>query len=202
MIGHLQGILVEKRPPHLIIDVNGVGYEVQSSMNTIFRLPDEQERVHLYTHLVIREDDHSLYAFYDIDERNLFRHLLKVNGVGPKVALAILSGIDGTAFVSCVLNNDIASLTRVPGIGKKTAERLIIEMRDRLADWRPTNLTAGVDNPSSACDNLNGAMTEAVSALIALGYKPHEATRAIKQIAQPDMDCEALIRAALQGISA
>lgn len=201
MIGHIRGILFEKRPPHLIIDVNGIGYEMRSSMNTIFRLPEVQEKVHLYTHLVIREDAHSLYAFYDTDERHLFRQLLKVNGVGPKVALAILSGIDSQGLVCCVLDNDITSLIRVPGVGKKTAERLIIEMRDRLADWQPATIAAQTVQ-AGASEQPNSATAEAVSALIALGYKPHEATRAIQQISQPDMDCETLIRSALQGIAA
>ncbi|PTB98199.1 Holliday junction branch migration protein RuvA, partial [Marinobacter sp. Z-F4-2] len=135
MIGRLTGLLLEKQPPWMVVDVHGVGYELEASMNTFVALPAPGEQVMLYTHLTIRDDAHLLYGFGREHERALFRALIKVNGVGPKLALAILSGMDEDAFMRCVRDDDSKALTKLPGVGKKTAERLIIEMRDRFPDW-------------------------------------------------------------------
>ena len=136
MIGRLRGILLEKQPPQLLLDLNGICYELQAPMSTFYRLPEIGQSITLYTHLIVREDAHLLYGFSQEHERTLFRTLIKVSGVGPKSALTILSGIEADAFVRCVMDNDVASLSPLPGIGKKTAERLVVEMRDRLADWQ------------------------------------------------------------------
>lgn len=185
MIGRLRGILLEKQPPHLLIDVNGVGYEIQASMTTFYQLPEINQTVNLYTHFVVREDAQLLFGFYTQQERVLFRALLKVNGVGPKLALTILSGVSPEEFTRCVNNNDSASLVRLPGVGKKTAERLIIEMRDQNFDFVITTQSSEQD---------------AVNALIALGYKPHEATRALQGIEIAQQSSEELIRFALKRI--
>jgi Holliday junction DNA helicase RuvA len=181
MIGRLRGILLEKQAPHLLIDVNGVGYEVQASMTTFYQLPEINKEINLYTHFVVREDAQLLFGFASLEERVLFRALLKVNGVGPKLALTILSGVSPEEFTRCINNSDSASLVRLPGVGKKTADRLIIEMRDH-------NFV--VTTQSSEQD--------AVSALIALGYKPHEATRALHGIETSTQSSEELIRVALK----
>lgn len=196
MIGRLQGTLLEKTPPWLLIDVSGLAYEVESSMFTFYRLPDVGQAVTLHTHLVVREDAQLLYGFTHLHERALFRNLIKVSGVGPKLALAILSGIEPDNFVSCVMQNDTTSLMRVPGIGKKTAERLIIEMRDRLRDWQMESGTLLSDTIVTG----DKATQEAISALISLGYKPAEAKQAITEVGkdQGTQSSEALIREALR----
>ncbi len=196
MIGRLRGILAEKRPPQLLVDVNGVGYEVEAPMGTIFQLPEAGAEVTLFTHLVVREDAQLLYGFHSEAERSLFRSLLKVNGVGAKLALAILSGISADEFARSVQENDTAALVRLPGIGKKTAERLIIEMRDRLDDWQPAPLLPGAAPAPKAV--VRDEQKDAVSALIALGYKPPEASRLVSAVAEEGMESEALIRAALK----
>ena len=205
MIGRLRGELLEKHPPQLLVEVNGVGYELEASMNTFYRLPERGGQVLLYTHFVVREDAQLLYGFADRGERSLFRALIKVNGVGPKLALTILSGIDTESFVRAVHQGDTASLVRLPGIGKKTAERLIVEMKDRLKELQ-------VSGPaefqlSSPGDAMVAAVpdvaSEAESALVALGYKPAEATRAIGQAAKlagAQASCETLIRQALKSM--
>jgi len=202
MIGRLTGTLIQKQPPFLLLDVSGVGYEVQCSMTTFYKLPEVNQTITLHIHHVVREDGQYLFGFYQLTERALFRDLLKVNGVGPKVALAILSGIDPDGFVRSVMDNDVTRLQKVPGIGKKTASRLVMEMRDRLADWQPTTLSGNVDGIQGNAGLGENAIQEAISALIALGYKPQESTRVIRSIEQPDMSCEALIRTALKGIAA
>jgi holliday junction DNA helicase RuvA len=193
MIGCLRGILVEKQPPLLMLDVAGVGYEIYAPMSTFYHLPDLQQSVTLLTHLVVREDAHLLYGFYQSQERNLFRALIKVNGVGPKLALAILSGIATQEFVQCVRDNDISRLVNIPGIGKKTAERLVIETRDALADW-------AVDNAAQHLAPSQRYIQDAISALTSLGYKPVDAQRAIKQVEQQGANSEELIRLALQNM--
>lgn len=206
MIGKIRGILVEKRAPCLIIELaHGLGYELEAPMSTFYRLPELGQPIVLYTHLTVREDAHLLYGFSELRERSLFRALIKVNGVGPKLALTILSSFEPQAFALCVNHGDSASLTRVPGIGKKTAERLIVEMRDRLSDpfaleqgGEPLLLAAN-SMPSS---RLNSAVQEAMSALIALGYKTQEASKAISQIDVTDLSCEAIIRQVLQKVMA
>jgi len=191
MIGSLRGRIASKAPPQLTVDVGGLGYELEAPMSTFFHLPAVGEEVRLLTHLVVREDAHVLYAFATEDERRLFRSLIKVSGVGPKIALALLSGISVSAFAQCVLNEDISALTRVPGIGRKTAERLIVEMRDRLA---APQATAGA--PLAAPARAEG---EAYGALVALGYRPAEAARLLKAVGPGTHSTEELIRRALQG---
>lgn len=201
MIGRLQGILVEKQPPSLLIDVNGVGYEVDAPMSTFYNLPATGERISLHTHLVVREDAQLLYGFYTQTERAMFRSLIKVSGVGAKVALAILSGISAGDFARCVQDDDTASLVKLPGIGKKTAERLIVEMRDRIKDWGGSatdfvSATSPLQSPASASDPVR----EAIAALVSLGYKPAEASRMIQAIGSTaDLPTEEIIRAALKG---
>jgi Holliday junction DNA helicase RuvA len=197
MIGRIKGVLIEKSPPDICVDVQGVGYELQVPMNTFYRLPEIDHPVSLYTHFVVREDAQLLYGFYEARERELFRAVIKVNGVGPKLGLAILSGIETGDFVRMVHNDDVAALTKVPGIGKKTAERLLIEMRDKLKDWpesREAELALEGARPVS--DNL--ATDEAISALLALGYKPKDAEKAIKSVAADGMTSQELIRQALK----
>lgn len=196
MIGRIKGTLLEKTPPDILIDVNGVGYELQVPMNTFYQLPEVNESVILYTHFVVREDAQLLYGFYDIQERSLFRALIKINGVGPKLGLAILSGIESREFVRVVRNNDVNALVSLPGIGKKTAERLIIEMRDKLQDWYQEGEEA-VDIGSQPI-GANQAVEEAESALVALGYKPKDAAHAVKLVAGEGMSNQELIRQALK----
>lgn len=201
MIGWLQGHILEKQAPYLLLNVNGVGYELQAPMTTFYAL-ENLGTVELFTHLVVREDAQQLYGFASRDERSLFRNLIKVNGVGPKLALAILSGMDVPRFVLCVQTDDVTSLVKIPGIGRKTAERLLIEMRDRLKDWYVDGdaalpqTTADAGQPQT---NSRLLVQEAESALIALGYKPQEAAKMIQAVNNDDMQtAEALIRAALK----
>jgi len=195
MIGSVRGRIASKTPPQLMVDVGGLGYELEAPMSTFFHLPAVGEEVSLLTHLVVREDAHVLYAFATEAERRLFRSLIKVSGVGPKIALALLSGISVEAFSRCVVNEDITALTKVPGIGRKTAERLIIEMRDRL---KGPETSAG-DMPVATA--AASPESEAYGALIALGYRPAEATRLLKAAGPGTHSTEELIRRALQGAS-
>jgi Holliday junction DNA helicase RuvA len=192
MIGSLRGRIASKTPPQLTVDVGGLGYELEAPMSTFFHLPAVGEEVRLLTHLVVREDAHVLYAFGTEEERRLFRSLIKVSGVGPKIALALLSGISVPAFAECVQREDIAALTRIPGVGRKTAERLIVEMRDRLS--APPAGSGAAAGPAGA-----SAETEAYGALVALGYRPAEATRLLKAVGPGTHSTEELIRRALQG---
>ncbi len=200
MIGRLRGEIVYKRPPQLLLDVNGVGYELEAPMSTFYTLPDAGATVTLSTHLLVREDAHILYAFADEGEREMFRALLKVNGVGAKMALAILSGMNAAEFRRCVMMDDTAALTRLPGIGKKTAERLIVEMRDRVEK----SVEAGEAMPAMtgatghATPAPVDAVEEAVQALIALGYKPQEASRMVSKVEHQDRRSEEIIRDALK----
>lgn len=197
MIGQLRGIILAKQPPQLVLDVQGVGYEIDAPMGTFYRLPEIGQEVTLFTHLVVREDAHHLYGFFAASERLLFRTLLKVNGVGPRLGLTILSSIEPEEFVRCVVNNDTAHLTCLPGIGKKTAERLVIEMRDKLAAWQQTAPPAAM-NLVAATPARNQVVQDAISALIALGYKPQEASRAIARVDENALTSEAMIRQALK----
>jgi Holliday junction DNA helicase RuvA len=195
MIGRLRGILLEKKPPQLLLDVQGVCYEIEAPMSTFYVLPEAGADLVVHTHLIVREDAHLLYGFASLDERRLFRALIKVNGVGAKLALTILSGIESAEFAQCIQLGDMDRLVRLPGIGKKTAERLIVEMRDRLKDWEtgPTPLAA----PGHA--NISrSAEADAISALINLGYKPQEASRMVLAVAAEAMSSEAIIREALR----
>ncbi len=193
MIGSLQGRIASKTPPQLTIDVGGVGYELEAPMSTFFHLPAVGHEVRLLTHLVVREDAHVLYGFGSEEERWLFRSLLKVSGVGPKIALALLSGLSVEAFALCIRGQDAAALTRVPGIGRKTAERLIVEMRDRLGAAEGDGAQGGARPPAASPEG------EAFDALVALGYKPAEATRLLKAAGPGTHSTEELIRRALQG---
>lgn len=194
MIGFLKGRLAVKQPPMLMVDVNGVGYEMEAPMSTFYVLPAAGEAVALFTHLVVREDAHILYAFGTDGERRLFRGLLKVSGVGPKLALGILSGASVEDFLRTIEAEDVAMLTRIPGIGRKTAERVIIEMRDSVKKLSmPPAGTGAVD--AGATVSPQG---EAYSALIALGYKPPEVARLLKSIDEPGLSTTEIIRRALK----
>ena len=192
MIGRLKGIVIDKQAPDLVLDVNGVGYELLLPLNTFFDIPEVGETITLHTHFVVREDAQQLYGFSQLEERALFRHLIKVNGVGPKMALAILSGMSTDQFVRCVRSDDLAALVKVPGVGKKTAERLLIEMRDKL-----DNMAEGTEeNLPTASKDINA---EAESALTALGYRPQDAAKMVNRVAGDNLTtAEQLIRAALK----
>lgn len=196
MIGRLKGILLERQAPRLLLDVNGVGYEVDAPMTTFYELPGVGEVVTLHTHFVVREDAQLLYGFLRESDRSLFRTLIKVSGVGPKLALAILSGMSADEFVGCVQRGDSAALTRVPGVGKKTAERLVVEMRDRVKDWQGVSLS--LDAVSKAAEPVVDALKDAISALVALGYKPPEASRMVNAVASEGLASEEIIRLALR----
>jgi Holliday junction DNA helicase RuvA len=196
MIGRLFGKILHKSPPMLLIDVQGVGYEVEAPMSTFYQLPETGAEIHLYTHLVVRDDAHLLFGFATENERHLFRSLIKVNGVGAKMGLTILSGMEAEDFVRCIRDGDTIRLTRLPGVGKKTAERLIIEMRDRLKNL---NISSdAVPAHGVGASTSNSQADDAVSALISLGYKPQEASRYVLAVATPDMSSEEIIREALK----
>ncbi len=198
MIARLRGVLIEKQAPEIVVDVNGVGYEVLVPMTTLYTLPALGDEVSLYIQMIVREDAHSLFGFNDTRGRQLFRDLIKVNGVGPKLALTIMSGIDSNDFVRCVQDGDTASLVRLPGVGKKTAERLVMEMRGRLASWAPDQAVSQVSLPETP--SASAILAEAEAALVALGYKPQEASRAINALDTEGQSSEALIRAALKNM--
>ena len=195
MIGRIHGILLQKEPPAMLVDVGGIGYELEAPMTTFYDLPSTGSEVTLYTHLVVREDAHLLFGFSRLSQRSLFRSLLKVNGIGPRVALAILSGMNEDEFALCVSSEDIARITKVPGIGKKTAERLIVEMRDKVE-------AGDVALPSGATSVVpTDPASEAVSALMALGYKGNEASRLVRNVSGEDLTTEDIIRQALRNIA-
>ena len=194
MIGFVRGKLAAKTPPHLTVDVGGVGYDIEAPMSTFYTLPAVGSDVRLLTHLVVREDAHILYGFGSPEERALFRNLLKVSGVGPKMALSILSGVSVAGFANCVKLQDAASLTKIPGVGRKTADRLLVEMRDRL-----DSLSEAASAGSPFVNAENRVEGEAWSALVALGYKPTEVTQMLKPFAGQSASAEDLIRKALQG---
>lgn len=196
MISRLRGVLIEKQPPLLVIDVQGVGYEVLAPMPTFYNLPEIKNEISLLTHFVVREDAQILYGFINESDRSLFRDLIRVSGVGPKLALSILSSMELPTFVQCIHENNTGRLIRIPGVGKKMAERLVIEMRDRLKNWQTTTLT-----PSTAPLITQGITTpveDAISALVSLGYKPTDARRWVQGVAEEGLTSEVLIRRALQ----
>jgi holliday junction DNA helicase RuvA len=200
MIGRLKGTLLEKQAPRLLLDVNGVGYEVEVPMTTLYRLPELGQSVTLHTHFVVREDAQLLYGFFEKAERELFRQLIKVNGVGPKMALAILSGMEGAEFVRCVQDHDINTLVKLPGVGKKTAERLLVEMQDRLKEfsqWLP-QLPSTMPTTGKRTEKIE--ISEAESALIALGYRPQEAAKAIAALNTDGLRSEDIIKQALRNM--
>ena len=188
MIGRLRGIIIEKQPPLVLIEVGGVGYEVHMPMTCFYELPEAGQEAIVFTHFVVREDAQLLYGFNNKQERTLFKELIKTNGVGPKLALAILSGMSAQQFVNAVEREEVGALVKLPGIGKKTAERLIVEMKDRFKGLHGDLFTPAADL----------AEQEAVAALVALGYKPQEASRMVSKIARPDASSETLIREALR----
>ena len=196
MIGRLRGILLWKSAPHVLVEVQGIGYEVEVSFPTFFKLPAVGQEITLYTHLIVREDAHMLYGFASESERDMFRSLIKVNGVGAKMAATILSGITVDDFVRSVRDNDIARLVKLPGVGKKTAERLMIEMRDRLDVKASTVLPIKIDAGTPPSES--NAVNDAISAMVALGYKPADASRMVLRVDSDGLACEEIIRRALQ----
>ena len=199
MIGHLSGTLLDKHTNDILLDVGGVGYEVSLTMNAWFGLPDTGEPVSLYTHLVVREDAQLLYGFSGQRERALFRELTRISGIGPKVALAILSGMDTSALVAAIQRDDVAAMVKIPGVGKKTAERLLIELRDRLAglpEFAAVESVAGREGELPALDDLR---TEAELALSALGYKPADVRKMLDSAPAELTSVEQLVRFALRG---
>ena len=197
MIGYLKGNLLEKRPPVLVLDVGGVGYELEAPMPTFYDLPDTKVDVVLHTHMVVREDAQKLYGFTQRGQRDLFRNLLKVSGVGPRVGLAILSSLSTEEFLACMTDEDIDRLTRVPGIGRKTAQRLLVEMRDRVLQ----EAEGGLIQSGERVEPAPTPIQDAVSALIALGYKPAQASRAARETANSEDSSEQIIRQALRLLS-
>ncbi|NWD73133.1 Holliday junction branch migration protein RuvA [Pseudomonas gingeri] len=203
MIGRLRGTLAEKQPPHLILDVNGLGYELEVPMTTLYRLPSVGEPLTLHTHLVVREDAQLLYGFIGRRERDFFRELIRLNGVGPKLALALMSSLEVDELVRCVQAQDTSALVRVPGVGKKTAERLLVELKDRFKAWEtvPSMFALVPNQPDGAPAQLvASAESDAVSALISLGYKPQEASKAVSAIKDKGLSSEDMIRRALKGM--
>ncbi len=200
MIGRLRGDIIDKRPPWLLLDVNGVGYELEAPMSTFYDLPAVGATVTLVTHLAVREDAHTLYGFLREADRALFRDLLKVTGVGARMALAILSGMDARRFAQCVEQEDHAALMRLPGIGKKTAERLVIEMRDRVGTLA-AGLPATSAVPASRAPAEAAPLSDAIAALIALGYRPLDANRMARAADDGTKTSEEIIRAALRGVA-
>lgn len=197
MIGRVVGTLVEKTPPELLVDVAGIGYEISASMTTIYELPQVGDQVTLFTHFLVKEDAHTLYGFIHKNERALFRILIKVNGIGPKMALAVLSSMSSEELISNVQESDVDALTRIPGVGKKTAERLIIELRDKLGQAAKNDLFS---TPTVLRQIQADPRQEAEAALISLGYKPQEAAKAIAGVPIDASNSEDVIKAALKGM--
>ncbi|MEE9310545.1 MAG: Holliday junction branch migration protein RuvA [Cocleimonas sp.] len=193
MIGRLRGTLIYKQAPDIVVDVGGVGYELLASMTTLIDLPEIDNNVLLFTHLIVREDAQTLYAFSSENERALFRTLLKVNGVGPKMALAIVSGMTAYEFGVLIHSGDVTGLTRLPGVGKKTAERLIIEMRDRLPKPEDQQQLSGISQPA-----VRNIEDEAIAALLALGYKPAQASKMVTSYSGDKSSVEQIVRNALK----
>lgn len=197
MIGRIRGILVHKQAPLILVEVGGVGYELQVPMTTLFQLPALGSEVSLVTHFVVREDAQLLYGFIEEGDRSLFRQLIKVSGVGPKLALTILSGMDAQSFARCVQRDDISSLVALPGVGRKTAERLLVEMRDKLKEWLLT--AEGEADSGIALTPRTDIVSDAEGALITLGYKPQEASRMVAAVNDDSVvESEELIRRALK----
>ena len=199
MIGRIRGILVDKKPPEIQIDVAGICYEVQVPMSTLYQLPDLGKELTLHTHFVVREDAQLLYGFFEEKDKSMFRSLIKVNGVGPKMALGILSSMEANEFVRAVRSNDINAMVKMPGIGKKTAERLLIEMRDRLKDW-----DAEEGNTKESVSASASITSDAETALISLGYKPQQAAHAIAAVLKTNPEIqgsEELIRHSLKSMA-
>ncbi len=198
MIGQIKGRLLEKNPPEILVEVGGITYEVLVPMSTLYQLPDLGDLIHLHTHFSVREDAQTLYGFFDAKTKKMFRSLVRINGVGPKMALGILSGMSVDDLVQTIQNNDIESMVRMPGIGKKTAERLIIEMRDKLSEW-----SSNEPHDDLSFASRSNIVKEAEIAMITLGYKPQQAVKAIAQVLKrnPEIcDSEELIRFSLKSM--
>ena len=194
MIGSLIGLIKEKTPSSILLEVNGIGYEIAVPLSTSFQLPNVGESAYLLTHLVVREDQHSLYGFATDEERKLFRALIKISGVGAKLAITILSGTNVNGFIQSVVNEDIDALVHLPGIGKKTAERLIVEMKDKVSE-----ISSDENNLSES--NENSAVAEAINALVNLGYKTKDAKTILDKIESEGLTVEELIRQALKSLN-
>lgn len=206
MIGRIRGLIIDKQPPEILIEAGGIGYEVQLPMTSFYQLPETGQEATVYTHFVVREDAQLLFGFADRQERALFRELIKANGVGPKLALTILSGMSASQFMQCVSHEDVTSLVKLPGVGKKTAERLVVEMRDKLqkllASQTSSDAASVAPQPiENTLITVNDAKEEAVSALQALGYKPAQASKAVNAVYQEDLSSEELIREALRSMA-
>jgi len=203
LIGQIRGILIEKNPPEILVDVGGITYEIQVPMSTLYQLPDVGQEVVLHTHFVVRDDAQLLYGFCHTKDKTLFRSLIRVNGVGPRMALVILSGMEPDEFVRVVRNNDVTAMVNMPGIGKKTAERLIVEMRDRLSEWQASEGAGSAPETQDSASTIKVFSKDAEAALIGLGYKPQQAARAIAQVLKDNLeitDSEELIRLSLKSI--
>lgn len=201
MIGRLQGILIEKQPPEVLLDVQGIGYELLLPMTSFYNLPDIGQQTALFTHLVVREDAHLLFGFSHKQDRTLFRELIKTNGVGPKLALAILSAMSVDEFVYAIEREELSKLVKIPGVGKKTAERLLVELKGKFKGVKQSDFFIESSHAHRA-ENIAVAkddpIDEAVAALIALGYKPTDAEKMVKKVTKPDLTSEGLIREALK----
>ena len=199
MIGHLRGILLEKSPPEILLEVNGIGYEVLLPMTSFYHLPEVNMEAAIYTHLVVREDTHLLFGFYHKQDRTLFRELIKTNGVGPKLALAILSAMSVSEFSYAIEREELSKLVKIPGVGKKTAERLIVELKGKFKAYQHDDFFIEQTTTQSGIETEKVSATDdAISALVALGYKPAEAEKMVKRVAKPEWDSEQLIREALK----
>lgn len=204
MIGRLRGTLIEKMATEILIECHGIGYEVTMPMTSIYALGEVNQEATLYTHFVVREDAQLLYGFANKVERKLFRLLIKVNGVGPKLGLAILSGMSADQFVSCVIQDDLSTIVKIPGVGKKTAERLLIEMRDKLKDWQTDSSDALVHMMPTDVNQANTFVSDnkgdAINALVSLGYSQQQADKAVKSVFEANKTSEDLIRNALKAM--
>ena len=204
MIGQLRGKLIAKQAPELVIECGGVGYEVTMPMTSFYSLPELEQEAVIFTHFIVREDAQLLYGFANKVERKLFRLLIKASGIGPKLALAILSGMSAEQFVSCVAHDDVSTIVKIPGVGKKTAERLLIEMRDRIKDWQSEPVAMQPDAIQNVVDFeqtvINDAKGDALNALVSLGYSQSQADKAIKAVFSQDKSSEELIRDALKSM--
>lgn len=198
MIAWLSGILLEKNPPNMVINVGGVGYVLETSLTTFFKLPSRGEALSIYVQTIVREDAFLLFGFYSEEERLMFQYLLKVNGIGPKLALGILSSVDPQTLATCIREQDLGRLVKLPGVGKKTAERLLIEMQDKLKDWAQEPGSTSATHDQSLVLGHNPKVKEAMQALLALGYKTHEASRALKSLNSENKTSETLLREALR----
>ncbi|MGY6772460.1 Holliday junction branch migration protein RuvA [Gallibacterium sp. ZY190522] len=199
MIGHLRGILLEKSPPEILLEVNGIGYEVLLPMTSFYHLPEVNMEASIYTHLVVREDAHLLFGFYHKQDRTLFRELIKTNGVGPKLALAILSAMSVNEFSYAIEHEELSKLVKIPGVGKKTAERLIVELKGKFKSYQHDDFFIEQNSTQNKFEiDKVSATDDAISALVALGYKPAEAEKMVKRVAKPEWDSEQLIREALK----